>query len=416
MRLKMVHIPKRKTMDFKTLLIGGIIAVATVQSGVANQTATLECDTDASHSPIVSETAAVADESERTNALDESRWTSGLTGTWKDADGNSYAQEFDPEKGTAALTGENAFAIDTPSTDATVTIEVNTTFCTLKREISDPGDDAQAALRIGSDNVFQVWTLVDNARCWLDVAADGVSPDTDEEIGYTVRMSFNYDTGKYSVKIKADGDTVFKRFAAKNGGGETEFALANSSATGISSIAFRGDTHFTSLLGWILETEGFALGDEITLADATLVLNAAKAEWLNARGTCEAVSAKVGQLTAGEFASAYLCNLDIMNDEADKSFKITSIDLAENAVTIRVQLVRVGAVQEEGKDAPVNGALKFYGSSLLADFTRSSMQPLDTEVTFQNADFAEGDTATATIDLDKDNAPSFFNARIVEKE
>ena len=59
-------------------------------------------------------------------------------------------------------------------------------------------------------------------------------------------------------------------------------------------------------------------------------------------------------MTSNEFATAWLCNLDIMNAEAHTELKITGIKVSAEDVEIAVTLTRTGAVAQA-----INGILKF---------------------------------------------------------
>ena len=173
----------------------------------------------------------------------------------------------------------------------------------------------------------------------------------------------------------------------------------------VSSISFVGDTLFTSLNGDCkCVAIGFQQGD-ITVADAVVVLDAAKAAWLNERGDYNAVTNRLRNVTAKEFSTAYLCNLDIMNETASAELKITSIKVNADNVEIAVSLTRTGAISQA-----INGSLKFYGAETLAQFKSNATKPI-ASTTLADEDFSEGDTVIRLFPKD-DNV--FFKAGIEE--
>ena len=242
---------------------------------------------------------------------------------------------------------------------------------------------------------------------WMDVEAEGVTPVSGEE--YTLRVTFDYAAGTYGVEVKT-GLTEFTRFREKENPVnpvnpvKTNFPLAFSTNC-VTSFSFVGDTYFTSLVGDCrYEAIGFKPG-EITVADATLILDATKAAWLNERGNYAALRDRLANVTSNDFDTAWLCNLDIMNADASATLKITRIDVASDNVSVVVTLERTGKIEQA-----INGTLKFYGAATLAGF-KTAPSPLGSAA-LSDDDFSDGDFATATIPLDGENPPAFFNAKI----
>ena len=317
--------------------------------------------------------------------LDESAATSGWTGEW------SEVVEYDGD-GRAYLGGNVVFAPYDASTGNVVTVETKAKFYESTEDRA-PGATAQAAIRLGTNGSFQVWSN----GAWLDVAADGVTPVSGEE--YTLRTTFDYTAGTYSVDVNDSALELQLETPT------CSFPLA-AQTNCVTSIAFVGDTFFTSLYGDCrYEAIGFQPG-EIGVADATVILDAAKAEWLNARGDYAAVSGRLANVTSNEFAAAWLCNLDLMNEDASAELKITGITVNADNVEIAVTLERTGAVAQT-----INGKLKFYGAATLATFKAGTAAPI-ASATLVDDDFSQGDTATATFDK---NGNTFFNAKIEEK-
>ena len=128
------------------------------------------------------------------------------------------------------------------------TLTVTEKFVSMPYEEAMPDDNAQAAIWMGTNGSFQVWTKKGNGESgtgkgWLDVAAAGVTPTLD--VDYTFRLKFNYRNNTYSAEV-LDGSTWKPLKASCN---QENFANAKTSATGISAVRFDGELDFTSLQG-----------------------------------------------------------------------------------------------------------------------------------------------------------------------
>ena len=176
----------------------------------------------------------------------------------------------------------------------------------------------------------------------------------------------------------------------------------------ISQIGFLGDTVFTSLLGdCAVAATGFAENEEIALDGATNVLNAARALWLSGLGDKATVAAAASSLTADKFDAAYLLNFDFTAGEFTYTFEIKSIDVFDDRVEVAARLYRAGTTL-----GAVNGTLNFYGAATLESFKAGG--ELVGTATLTEDEFGEGETATATIQLEGETPPAFFNAKIEE--
>ena len=324
-----------------------------------------------------------------TRALTGGRWT----GEW--SGGIDYESD-----GRAPLLGENTFTPFSASTGTVVTVDVKATL--FEAQGDDAADaDTQAGVRLGTNGCFQAWT--GNGE-WVDVSAPGVTPVDGGE--YTFRLHFYYASGKYSVAVVDDAGAL--RFCAASGGA-TEFGLA-AGKDRVSGVVFSGETRFTSLHGKCA-AEGFAPGLRLTLEDASVVLNAAKAAYLNSIGAYTAVNGKVATLTGAEFDRAYLCNLDLSQDGAQATLALTGIRLDGGAIEIDATLTRTHPMGNGGTPAPINGVIRFYGARALAAFGDPNAAPLAV-TSLANGDFSGGDTASAVF------APGenvFFKAKIGER-
>ena len=386
------------------------------------------------HYPVVADLAVSC--MDRVNIyswLSEGSVMESLTGVWA----NDVEYGLDSR---GAYLFNNEFTPNNSSTGNVVTVEMTALFDMYVGK-EEPDATAQAAVRIGPNGRFQVWVgnvanvemlpvsntngqlgtgnigtgNTGNNPKWVDVEAEGVAPVSGEE--YTLRFTFDYRNGTYSVEIKT-GLTEFTRLVGVESSSSREvleiqsptrnsnsnFMIANA-ANRVSSISFVGDTFLSSLYGNCkYEVVGFQPG-EISVADATIILDAAKAEWLNAHGDYDAVKSRLANITSKEFRAAWLCNLDIMNESASAELKITSIKVNADNVEIVVSLTRTGAISQA-----INGSLKFYGAETLAQFKSNATKPI-ASTTLADEDFSQGDTVIRLFPKD-DNV--FFKAGIEE--
>lgn len=183
--------------------------------------------------------------------MDESFLTTGRTGAW------SSAVVWDAASCTAKLDGENVFTPCAASGGSLVTVDVKMSFDDIPTECPTPGNTAQAAVCIGTNGSFQVWT---GNGGWVDVAAEGVTPQVDTE--YAFRVSFDYRARTYSVDLldETGGTSVSRPFRAVATSapfpiGTTLFPLATTSRR-ISEVRFTGDGVLTSLHGDFQKRKG----------------------------------------------------------------------------------------------------------------------------------------------------------------
>ena len=324
--------------------------------------------------------------------VDESADTASLTGAW--APGIVY----DAANRKADLYGERAFTPNIPSGGTPVTLEVTATFDTIPGEAEEPKPGTQGAVWIGTNGCFQAWTV----GRWVDVVAEGVTPQIDVE--YTFRFTFDYKKGTYGVEVKT-GSTGYAKLRGRADPFQESFPLAETGSA-VSEVLFSGSGFLTSIVGEYVVFEGFAADDEVLLkGNATVILDAARAAWLNScAGGKAVVSNAVTALSADDFNKAYLLNLDVTG-ETSYTFRITSIDVASDKVTIGVTLTRTGKIAQK-----TNGVLKFYGAATVEAFASATPIP----ATIPNDDFSNGDTATAEIPRGGDNPPTLFKAKIEE--
>ena len=363
------------------------------------------------HNPVIAEVYRRPAASEL-GWVDEAFLSTSRTGTWTDP----LAWNSDSWK--AELGGENAFTPNTRSGGTPVTVDVKVSFDAIPNTYSMPSNTSQAAVWLGTNGCFQVWTRLRQGyggqaeNGWVDVAADGVTPTTG--VDYTFRFTLDYTAKTYSVEVKT-GSTEFAILREKNLVNPVNpvqiFPLATPAAA-ISSISFIGDGVFTSLTGEYVAVEGFSEAETVLLKDnAEVILDAAKAAWLNScAGGKTAVGSAAAGLSAQEFSDAYLLNLDITDGDRSYSFEITDVDVGAENVTVAVTLTRSGNIAQS-----VNGVLKFYGAATLEAFKSSALQPLSSE-TVSDDDFSDGNTATATYPkVSGSTTNTFFKAKIEER-
>ena len=325
--------------------------------------------------------------------------------------------------GKAFIEGTNTFTPYIASTGNVVTVEMTAQFKPrLSKEVPDTA--AQTAVQLSTNGCFQVWTRKElgiesggvGELGWVDVEAQGVTPISGAE--YTLRFSFNYSTGTYSVDLKQNDawlplstSTLNSSTHPLSQSSTSNFLLATA-ANCVSSISFVGDTLFTSLSGDCrMVVIGFAENETVVLKDnAVAILDAAKAAWLNkcAGGDKAAAGSAAAGLTGKEFNEAYLLNLDIADGERSYSFAIADVKVGDENVTVSVTLKRAGIAG--GEAAPINGTLKFYGDSTLEAFKNASSAAIET-TNLTDGDFSKSDTATAKFPKGENK---FFKAKIEE--
>ena len=362
------------------------------------------------HNPVVVDVAMIPSAAEL-GWVNENAITTLRTGAWS----KPVAYEATMRK---AEIKDATFTPTSASNGRSVTMTVTAEMSAANEEQADPDSTAQAAIRLGTNGCFQVWTLGGSQSSataqWVDVAADGVTPTNGVE--YTFRVTFDYKAQTYSVEL-LDGAGASRSCAtvvATNAAlpaGATAFPLATS-ATAISTIRFKGDGVFTSLTGEYVAVEGFSEAETVLLKDnASVILDAAKAAWLNScAGGKTAVGSAAAGLSAQEFSDAYLLNLDITDGDRSYSFEITDVDVGAENVTVAVTLTRSGNIAQS-----VNGVLKFYGAATLEAFKSPTLQPLSSE-TVSDDDFSDGNTATATYPkVSGTTTNTFFKAKIEER-
>ena len=318
------------------------------------------------------------------------------TGLW------SNAVEYVNHKVT--IEEGNEFTADNLSDARNVIVETTAMFGSAAEDHQDY-DGVKAAVRIGTNACFQVYTTNVNGKVWLDTAAEGITAEINHD--YTIRIELDMTNKTYSAAVKNGAD--YKPLAS---GGNAIFPFAFAGETPyVRSIGYVGEGYVSSIYGsYTNRVVVFVTDEVVTVSDGTTTLTASQADWLNARGDHAAVAAVIRALTSDQFARAYLLNENIMNANYDVdgwgSFKITAIDVGASAVTVKVKLVRNFAVMDGAKAAPINGTLKVYGG---ANVTGINTQIQDYELNDNDVHFRDGEEATFIIDK---NALKFYKAVI----
>lgn len=318
------------------------------------------------------------------------------TGLW------SNAVEYVNHK--VAIEERNEFTADNPSDARNIIIETTATFNSMAEDHQDY-DGVKAAVRIGTNACFQVYTTNENGTVWLDTTAEGISAEVNHD--YTVKFELDVTNRTYTVAVK--NGTDFKPLAS---GGNAIFPFAFAGDTPyVRSIGYVGEGSVSSIYGsYTNKVVVFVTDEVVTVSDGTTTLTASQAEWLNKRGDHAAVAAMVKTLTSDQFARAYLLNDNIMNAsysvEDWGSFKITDIAVGDDDITVKVKLVRNFAVMDGTEKAPINGTLKVYGGENVSGI---NTQIQDYELNDNDLHFRDGEEATFIIDK---GALKFYKAVI----
>ena len=192
--------------------------------------------------------------------VQETAETTGLTGEW------SPSVAYDGATGRAALSGDSVFEPFSASGGNVVTMTMKASFAAVPEEESTPEEGVQGAVWLGTNGCFQVWTHLRQGSGgqagWVDVEADGVTPQTGVE--YTFRVKFDYRYGTYSASVLHNGTNIPLVQSAnqsvnpsiRQSVNRTHFPLA-APAKSLSAVEFLGEGAFTSLLGeWAQKANG----------------------------------------------------------------------------------------------------------------------------------------------------------------
>ena len=195
------------------------------------------------HNPVIVD---VVRRSDAPGWVEENAVMTGRTGTW------APSVAWDSASWTAELGGAYSFEANAPSGGNVVTMTTTMTFDCVPQEVATPKEGAQGGLCLGTNGCFQVW--MNNG--WVDVEADGVTPQVGVE--YTLRFTFDYRYGTYSAEVQNGGGERV-RFVERGNPVRKSFPLA-SPGSRISRVRFDGSGVFRSLFGeWAQKVNAFMM-------------------------------------------------------------------------------------------------------------------------------------------------------------
>ena len=312
------------------------------------------------------------------------------TGLW------SNAVEY--VNGKVAIEDANEFTADNPSSGRNVTVETTASFNSVSEEDQD-FEGVKAAVRIGTNACFQVYTTNLSGRVWLDT--EGFTPTIGND--YTVRVEMDMTNKTYSAWVKQGGN-----YLPLTAGGDSSFPFAYAdTAPYLQKIGYVGEGAVASIYGnYTNKVVGFCVNDIVPGSDANNApLTAAQADWLNALPAGhDAVAHRIGALTVRQFSDAYLLNLDLMQDGFGYAFGITGITATNGSVTVDVTLTRTNALATAG----IKGTLGLYGGETLGGITNFLNQATFDDATFRNSN-------TTQTEFAQDGTNTFFKAVIEAK-
>ena len=134
--------------------------------------------------------------------------------------------------------GEHTYTPNAPSSGKYVTLNVRSMFNELDGG-TPLADDSQAGIQIACSGTFQIWTKTG----WLDVAAQGITPETNVE--YSIQFILDYKAGVYSAAVQDDRGEWRRLRSAR---GAQSFPLGAKADT-LKAITFEGKAKFRSLKG-----------------------------------------------------------------------------------------------------------------------------------------------------------------------
>ena len=351
--------------------------------------------------------------------VNESIETHKLTGGW------AFPVEYD-SKGwadVAASSISNSFIALQASTGRVVMVETRLVFgdaCEDDSPAHAP-DGAKVGVRIGKDatnDVFQLYTSVNDSPAWVNAAADGVVPSGSAE--YSVRLVLDETNRTYTAAVSTNAAVAAYAPLKAVSDGSFVFNFANKSGnTAVSSFEFVGDGKLASIIGTCTDVmPNFGENEVVTLAGGGVTnLTEAQAAWLSgiAAGMCgdrALVVTALANVSPAQMEDASLLNLDITEEGWNTwSFEVTGISVVDKAdgereISVGVNLVRDHAVQSGGKSAPINGTLTLYSY----DLASKKLTPIAGKVTLGDATFSDGNNATITFTTS--DGAGFIRARI----
>ena len=329
---------------------------------------------------------------------EEGYWN--YTGTWSGVD-------VDPSAEAVTIETNATYMANRPSAGQLVTVAMTLSFDDVNDDASDLGD-AKAAVRLAAGETdgtyqFQLYTSDGENKVWTNATVDVAAT---KEVDYNFVFRLDLTNKTYTASIVSGATTN----ALSIGESVTEIPFAClGNVAPVQRIEFIGAGTVTSIEGSYEdapEPEGFVEDD--TIGEVTLT--AEQATWLNAQNNYDVLAAKIETMDATAFNNAYLLNLDITG-EFSYEFKVESIDVGDDDVTVTVSLTRTGALTVNEKAKPIVGTLKLKGTaSLGTEFTVLGEAAVEFDA---DADFSDGATET-TVTVDTTETDAKFYLPVIE--
>ena len=161
-------------------------------------------------------------------------------GSWKNGDGGSVTPDYG-DNDYAAFTGTNIYTAAWMSTGEVVTVTTNVKFGSPADSELTVDADAQAAIRIGTEqgaNVFQIYAGPTSS--WVSVYNDTLGTPADDAT-YALTLTLNYASQTFGVSVGDAG-------ALTNATGTASFPLAKA-ASAMQQVSYLGAGSFISLSG-----------------------------------------------------------------------------------------------------------------------------------------------------------------------
>ena len=169
------------------------------------------------------------------------QWSESQTsvGGWQDETGTSVTPVY--SEGAAAFSGTNTYTAAWTSTGEVVTVTTSVSFGSPADSELKVDADAQAAIRIGTENganVFQVYAGPTSS--WGSVYNDTLGAPEDD-VTYALTLTLNYANQTFGVSVGGAG-------ALTNAAGGAAFPLAKA-ASAMQQVSYLGAGSFISLSG-----------------------------------------------------------------------------------------------------------------------------------------------------------------------
>lgn len=315
------------------------------------------------------------------------------TGLW------SNAVEYVNHK--VAIEERNEFTADNPSDARNVIVETTASFNSAAEE-NQEFTGVKAAVRIGTNACFQVYTTNLSGRVWLDTEGFTAIVGND----YTLRVEMDMTNRMYSVSVKQGVDCLPLTID-----GKSTFPFAYDDVTPyVQKVGYVGEGAVGSIYGNYFT--GFVAGSMEGLGKS-ITLTKEEADWLNGMGDYEKVKVSLDALQRDQFHEAYLLNSDFTHGDyltrGWGTFDISGMSTDDEKVSVVVRLVRNFAVMDGAKEAPINGTLNVYGGDEIGVITN-----LQNAVEVSNKDFSSGQESTNTFN--KAGVKLFYRAKIEPKK